>query len=236
MSHNSKIITMFAVLITTYRSNAGCQLAFKVQAFFMPGHIVYHIWYPCTPVWSVNAPTAFDRCDKQRERHGYFHFKNVLLCLTIQKFPKLRSTALERPLTKRVLLLSPLPAILTPTLPLTALTSTDVPSATYVQPIRTAISLPGDSTSPDVKRLQELLATKLSLSSWLKSIRNISVMRQSAVSVSVNANMPYGYHVIKRWRSITATSLSCSLLTIQQGIATSCMVCHWCRLCKIFTP
>lgn len=142
----------------------------------------------------------------------------------------------QRLSTKRVLLLSPLLAILTLILPPTASTCMDAPSATYVQPIRTAISLPDDSTSPDVKRLQELPATKLSLSSWLKSIRNISVMRQSAVSVSVNANMPYGYHVIKRWRSITATSLSCSLLTIQQGIATSCMVCHWCRLCKIFTP
>ena len=49
---------MFAVSITTYISNAGSQLAFTVQAFFMPGHIMYHIWYPCTPVWSVNAPTV----------------------------------------------------------------------------------------------------------------------------------------------------------------------------------
>lgn len=102
MPHNPKIIAMFAVSITTYISNAGSQLAFTVQAFFMPGHIVYHIWYPCTPVWSVNAPTAFEICDRQRERHGYFHFKNLLLCLTMQKFLQLISTASERPPTKRV--------------------------------------------------------------------------------------------------------------------------------------
>ena len=50
---------MFAVLNIHILQNAGCQLAFTMQAFFMPGHIVYHIWYPCTPVWSVNAPTAW---------------------------------------------------------------------------------------------------------------------------------------------------------------------------------
>lgn len=49
MPHYSKIIAMFAVLIIHILTNAGCQLAFSVQAFFMPGHIVYHIWYPCTP-------------------------------------------------------------------------------------------------------------------------------------------------------------------------------------------
>lgn len=75
MPHNSKIIAMFAMLIIHNPTNAGSELAFSVQAFFMPGHIVYHIWYPCTPVWSVNAPTAFVGCDKQRERHGYFHLK-----------------------------------------------------------------------------------------------------------------------------------------------------------------
>ena len=85
MYHYSKLITMFAVLIIHNLQNAGSQLAFTVQAFFMPGHKVYLIWYPCTPVWNVNAPTAFCRCDKQRERRGYFYFKNVLLCLTIQK-------------------------------------------------------------------------------------------------------------------------------------------------------
>ena len=57
MPHYSKIIAMFAVLIIHIPQNAGSKLAFSVQAFFMPGHIVYHIWYPCTPVWSVNAPT-----------------------------------------------------------------------------------------------------------------------------------------------------------------------------------
>ena len=88
MYHHSKIITMFAVSITSFLKNAGNQLAFTVQAFFMPRHIVYHIWYPCTPVWSVNAPTAFLRCDRQRERHGYFHFK-ILLSGKTQKSIKI---------------------------------------------------------------------------------------------------------------------------------------------------
>lgn len=43
MPHNSKIIAMFAVLIIHNLKNAGNQLAFTMQAFFMPGHIVYHI-------------------------------------------------------------------------------------------------------------------------------------------------------------------------------------------------
>mgnify|MGYP007126676700 FL=1 len=75
MPHNPKIIAMFAMSIIHIPQNAGSELAFSVQAFFMPGHIMYHIWYPCTPAWSVNAPTAFCGCDRQRERHGYFHFK-----------------------------------------------------------------------------------------------------------------------------------------------------------------
>lgn len=43
MPHHSKIITMFAVPIIHILLNAGIELAFTVQAFFMPGHIVYHI-------------------------------------------------------------------------------------------------------------------------------------------------------------------------------------------------
>nr|DAZ75442.1 MAG TPA: hypothetical protein [Caudoviricetes sp.] len=160
MPHNSKIITMFAVFIIFNRSNAGWQLAFTVQAFFMPGHIVYHIWYPCTPVWSVNAPTAFDRCDEQRERHGYFHFKNLLLCSTMQKFLQLRSTASERPPTKRVLLLSPSPAI--PTLTSLSMASTfmDALSVTCGNPIRKGTTSLGDLISPDVKKQPELLLMK----------------------------------------------------------------------------
>lgn len=34
MPHYSKIIAMFAVLIIHILTNAGCQLAFSVQAFF----------------------------------------------------------------------------------------------------------------------------------------------------------------------------------------------------------
>lgn len=50
---------IFAPFIINNKPNAGSELAFTVQAFFMPGLLVYRIRYPCTPVWSVNAPTAF---------------------------------------------------------------------------------------------------------------------------------------------------------------------------------
>lgn len=108
MPHHPKIITMFAMSIKHILRNAGCQLAFIVQAFFMPGHYcTIMIWYPCTPVWSVNAPTAFLRCDRQRDRHGYLYFINFLLCLTIKSLSPLLRTASERPPTKRVLSFQP---------------------------------------------------------------------------------------------------------------------------------
>lgn len=210
MSHNSKIITMFAVLITKYLQNAGCQLAFTVQAFFMPGHIVYHIWYPCTPVWSVNAPTAFCRCDKQRERHGYFHFKHLLLCLTIQKLSTLLQTATKRPPTKRVLLLSPLPAILTSTLPLTTLTSTDAAFAIYVPQTKPATQLPDVSTSPDAKKQREQLLTKVSSPSWLRNIRSIAVTLLNANNVSASVIIHRGCHAIRNLRYTTVTAYLCS--------------------------
>lgn len=212
MSHNSKLITMFAVLISKYISNAGCQLAFTVQAFFMPGHKVYHNWYPCTPAWSVNAPTAFEICDKQRERHGYFYKKNVLLCLTIQKFSMLISTASKRPPTKRVLLLSPLPAILTPTLPLTASTFTDVLFVTCVQLIQKGTSSPDVLIFPESKQHLELLVTKLSFSLWLKFAKSVDAMWQNVKSGSANAISLLGGLAIRNSRSTIVTSHLCSHL------------------------
>lgn len=186
MPHNSKIITMFAKSITTYPTDAGIRLAFTVQAFFMPGHIVYHIWYPCTPAWSVNAPTAFVGCDRQRERHGYFHFKTLLLCLTMQKLPPLPTTASERPPTKRVLLLSPLPAILSPTLLLTASTCMDSPSAICVLPIRAVISSPDASTSQDVKKQRAQLIMNALSCFWSRNIRNIVDTRLNVINTNEN--------------------------------------------------
>lgn len=212
MSHNSKLITMFVASIIYNLQNAGCQLAFTVQAFFMPGHIVYHIWYPCTPVWSVNAPTAFCRCDRQRERHGYFYLKNLLLCLTIQKLSTLLQTASERPPTKRVLLLSPLLAILSPTLPLTASTCTDALSAICVLPTCTAIPSPVDSISLGVKKLPEPPATRILSYSWWRRIVNIVAMWQNAISASVSAIMLHGCLAIRNSRSTIVTSHSCSHL------------------------
>lgn len=197
---------MFAMPIIHIPLNAGSELAFSVQAFFMPGHIVYHIWYPCTPVWSVNAPTAFSGCDRQRERHGYFHFKNLLLCLTtMQKFPQLPLTASERPPTKRVLLPSPLPAILSLTLPPTASTFTGAPSAIYRDLIPRETLLPDASTFPGVKKQPEHLLTNPLFFSWYKRIVNIDVMWLNVINRNVNGicfrlstviRMPWCYRLI----------------------------------------
>lgn len=212
MYYHSKIITMFAVSITSFPTNAGSQLAFTVQAFFMPGHIVYHIWYPCTPVWSVNAPTAFVGCDRQRERHGYFHFKNLLLCLTMQKFLQLPTTASERLPTKRVLLPSPSQAILTQTLPPTVSISTHAPCATCARPIKTVTPSPDGSTYPGVKRLPEQPATNLSSSSWWGGMRNAAAMWQNAISASVSAILHLGNLATRSSRSTIVTSHLCNHL------------------------
>lgn len=236
MYYHSKIIAMFAVLIIHILLNAGSELAFSVQAFFMPGHIVYHIWYPCTPVWSVNAPTAFSRCDKQRERHGYFHFKNLLLYLTMQKFPPLLLTASERPPTKRVLLPSPLPAILSPTLPPTASTFMGAPFATCVRPTRTAIQLLVDSISPVVKRQQVPPVMKLLFSSWSQRTKSAVVTWRNAISISVNVIMHPGCLVIRAWCSITVTSPSCSRFPYPAISLLLARPASKSRLCRISTP
>ena len=105
MSHKSKIITMFAVLNIYNKPNAGGQLAFTVQAFFMPRHIVYHIWYPCTPVWNCNGTTAFGlNVLSSGKDTDTFILTIICLCLTNQtnSTAVLLTTASERPPTKRV--------------------------------------------------------------------------------------------------------------------------------------
>ena len=105
MFHHSKIIAMFAVLNMYNNSNAGSQLAFTVQAFFMPGHSITSIWYPCTPVWNCNGTTAFE-LDVLSSGKGTdtFFIKPIVICLTtIQLTPILQCLAAsERPPTKRV--------------------------------------------------------------------------------------------------------------------------------------
>lgn len=119
----------------------------------------------------------------------------------------------QRPPTKRVLLhLSPLPAILTLTLPPTALIFMAVPSAIYVPQIKQVIPLPDDSTSRGVKRPPEQPATRLSLSSWLKNIRSIADMWQNAISVNDSAILHLGSHAIQNSHFIIVTSLLCSYL------------------------
>ena len=176
MPHYSKIIAMFAVLIIHIPQNAGSKLAFSVQAFFMPGHIVYHIWYPCTPVWSVNAPTAFCGCDKQRERHGYFHFKNLLLCLTMQKFPPLPQTASERPPTKRV--------STSPHSPLTSISTVwelickVSPSIFFASAVRTVLPSPvcSISVASTIRSVLKTMSTCWSIC-WNDTGRNVLTIR-----------------------------------------------------------
>lgn len=202
---------MFAVLIIHNLQNAGCRLAFTVQAFFMPGHEVYHNWYPCTPVWSVNAPAAFCRCDKQRDGHGYLHFKHLLLCLTMTKLSPLLQTASERPPTKRVVSHpSPSPAILTPILPLAASTSTDAPSATCDLQTLKATSSPDDSTSPVAKRQPVPYLTKPSFSSSRPSTESGAATWTSVTGANANATMPLGCRAIPKCSSTTATSHLCN--------------------------
>ena len=200
---------MFAVLNIYNNSNAGSRLAFTVQAFFMPGHIVYHIWYPCTPVWNCNGTTAFElNVLSSGKGTDTFILKTICLCLTNQlnSTAVMLTTATERPPTKRVPLLSPLPAILTSISPLTVSTFMDAPSATCAVPINPATPLPDASTSPGVKRLRELPATKPLSSFWWRRIVNIVAMWQSVISASVSAIMLHGCLAIRNSRSTIVTS------------------------------
>lgn len=54
------IIPTFAVSNIHNTQMQDARLA-KLQAFFMSAYrITILIWHPCTPVWSINVPTAFD--------------------------------------------------------------------------------------------------------------------------------------------------------------------------------
>lgn len=237
MFHHSKLITMFAVLNNLYVSDASRTLAFIVQAFFMPGHKVYHIWYPCTSVWNCNGTTDIrNELLSSGKGTDTFILKTVCLCLTTRKLSTLRIVASKRPPTKRVVnLLSPLPAILTPILPLTASTFTDAPSATGVQPIQKATPSPDDSTSPDVKKLPVQPATKPLLPSLLINRRSIAVTWQNARSVSVSAISRLGNHIILNSHSTIVTSPLCSHLSKLVNYY-SCTAYYKRRLCRNSTP
>ena len=93
---------MFAVLINIIVVNAGRELAFILQAFFMSAYFVqFRYWYLCTPVYALNGHTAFTtECDEQRVRHRYLLF---LLCKITSRIPlSLCSAVTERLPTKRV--------------------------------------------------------------------------------------------------------------------------------------
>lgn len=139
MMDNQKNIYMFVMSNIFYLQNAGYRLALIVQAFFMPGH-KYLIWYPCTPVWNCNGTTAFCRCVRQRERHGYFIFNNISLCLTNKIYSSLllQTETWKRSPTKRVF---PYPAILMPTWMLTASNFTSLLLVTTAVKTRMAMLL-----------------------------------------------------------------------------------------------
>lgn len=114
--------------------------------------------------------------------------------------------------TKRVLLLSPLPAILTPTLPPTASTSTDVLFDICALPTRRATSSPDDSISLDVKRQPEPSAMRLLSYSLSRSAKSITAIWRSAISASGSAILRLGSHAIRNSRSTIVTSPLCSHL------------------------
>ena len=99
---------MFATSNNKYiLSNAAGQLALNVQAFFMSAYIVVKpiYRYPCTPVWSVNAPTdktciwSVLLLGSGTGTDTFFCF----ICLTIHSIPTPHClAATERRPTKRV--------------------------------------------------------------------------------------------------------------------------------------
>lgn len=143
-------------------------------------------------------------------------FLNIIIFYSCQeqwKFVMLgiKVPVIQRPPTKRVVNhILPLLAILTLILPFTASISTDAPSATCALPTSKATPLLDDSISPDAKRLPVPPIMRHLFFSWSTSIRNIAAMWQNVINVSVSATMLHGSRVIRRWRSITATSLSCN--------------------------
>lgn len=70
-------------------------------------------------------------------------------------------------------------------------------SVTCAVPINPAIPLPDASTSPGVKRLRELPATKPLSSSWCGRTVNIAVMRQNAVNRNANGTCLHSSVVIR---------------------------------------
>lgn len=96
---------MFALLIKNITTNAGHKSAFIMQAFFMSADIVpisiERYRHLGTPVWSVNAPTAFVvECDKQRERPRCFFI--YISCYKINHISTAQCLApMRRQLTKR---------------------------------------------------------------------------------------------------------------------------------------
>lgn len=212
MNYYSKIITMFALF--TPRTVI---LVYVRRCFLCPnGSIIFFNIRLSNPI--LKHPSIIDCMfvlggTGRRQPSLYIYISNSFqLCQEQMKFAMLGIIVpvQQRPPTKRVVnLLSPLLVILTPTLPPTALISTDVLSAIYVQLIPKETSLPDGSISPAEKRLPEQLLTKPLFSSLCRRIMNTANMWQSANSASVSVITLHGYHVIQRWCSITATSLSC---------------------------
>lgn len=214
MYHHSKIITMFAVFTprtivlvykgTTFLCPNGSIMSQNIRLsnptlghrFFMNCMLVLGGTGRRQPSLYIYISNSFQLCQEQMR----FAMQGIIVLVQ------------QRPPTKRVLLLSPLPAIHTLTLPFMASTCTDAPSATCAVPINPATPLPDASTSPGVKRLREPPATKPLSSSWWRRIVNIFAMWQNAISASVSAIMLHGCLAIRNSRSTIVTSHSCSHL------------------------
>ena len=140
---------MFASSINNISRNAGRELALqRAGIFYVRNRFSTTLYrYPCTPVWRVNAPTAFlDECDKRRDRRGYLFY--LYLCYSTSRFPTPHRLAdTERQPTKRARKPSLLPETLTPTSHAWAWTCRAATSATAARPTRRGTPLPARSTS-----------------------------------------------------------------------------------------
>ena len=141
---------MFAVLIINNISrNAGRRACIgRAGIFYVRNDYSITLYrYPCTPVWRVNAPTAFlDECDKRRDRRGYLFY--LYLCYSTSRFPTPHRLAdTERQPTKRARKPSRLPETLTPTSHAWVWTCRAATSATAARPTRRGTPLPARSIS-----------------------------------------------------------------------------------------
>ena len=206
---------MFAVLnINNIQPNAGRELALSMQAFFMSANIVSIFLkgyrHLDTPVWSVNAPTAFGcECVKRRDRSGcFFYFTSWYKITTFSTVQRLAPT--RRSLTKRACLTHLL--IPTPIFWVWVSTCRTTPSVICASLVRTAWPSRAHSASAVSCTQPELLTCQ---AYWLMCW-NATMQRWLISSEAKNARRS-----VTRWLSLNGIRMRwCSRLICYKGIIT----------------